>query len=934
MANYNGGAGNDVLRGTGGADWMSGGAGDDTLNGLGGNDLLFGGAGRDTLDGGSGSDVVDGGLGDDLLIYKFGENKGAYDVYNGGVGTDTLRLVFTAAEWDQAAIRQDVHRFLAYLPGYNEPLGWITNPVFAFDALGLAVVGINKLEVMVDGKLINAADRPVILADDAVATTENAGVTVNLLGNDTVADGVRSVSVSQPAKGTVELVSTDFTGASPSALFRFNPGDAFDALAEGETATQAFTYTVIDKDGDKKTATVQVTITGTNDAPVAVADVVAAKGDGLITGDIGLNDRDIDGAADGLSYYVFGSFFDPPPSGFRLGTDGSWSLDPQQNYQVMKLRPGESVTFDVRYIVYDDQGATSTSTLTITVAGVNDLPFFKYALDDTIYEEYETLEPGGTVVIESVFGITDYDDDSSYTVTLVDPPADYLGEFTLTGYDEDGQATYRFEIGADIVKALGEGEELVQTYQIVIDDGQGGVVTQSFDMRVVGDGNDPVELDYQFWFDDVFADRDGFRTGQVRVNFTDEDTDDVHTAVVEWLGDDALGQISVSGPIYDEDGDGDGNFFVRYAIPLDRIDALDGARIEQTFRIVIKDAAGSQVEYDRTVDVRSDLWAVGGDGADDIVAYAGEITRAILVGGDGSDRLTGGEGRDLLFGDAGPALPDDASNDFYGETWTPVEGVNDVLDGRDGADRLTGGAGADRFVFRRGEADGDTVVDFSAADGDRLFFEGWGEGATLANIGADRWRVSTADGATSEVITIVGVSELAVGDYDLAGTPPTWSVGTAADERLSSDDTVAHILIGGGGRDRLSGGSQSDALFGDEGPDLPEGTVNAFDGTANGRPSAGYDDVLDGYGGADRLTGGAGADLFVFYAGEANGDVVTDFDVADGDKLDFRGFGEDALFERIGDTNQWRISYADGSNAEVITFLTTPVFTADDYFLS
>jgi VCBS repeat-containing protein len=928
MSTFNGGAGNDALRGTNGADWIYGGSGDDTLNGLGGNDVLFGGTGRDTLDGGSGSDYVDGGLGADLLIYRFGENRNSHDIYNGGFGNDTLRLVFTAAEWAAAAVKADVARFLAYLPEYNEPLGWISDPVFTFRSMGLSVIGINKLEVVVDGKIVNIADAPVVTANDVLAVSENEGATVDVLANDWVADGVRSVSITQPAKGKVELVSTDFAAETPSAVFRFVPGDAFDALKAGETATQVFTYTVTDKDGDKKTASVQVTITGTNDAPVARADAVAAAGDGVITGDVGLNDTDVDGAPQDRSFYVFG--FDRP-TGFNLSTDGSWSFDPQFNYEVLRLVPGQSVTFEIPYIVIDDQGESSVSMLTLTVAGVNDAPIFLYALDNTIYED--SLEPGETVVIESIFGITDYDDGSSYTVTLLDAPADYLGELVLTGTDDDGNVTYRFEIDAAIVKALDEGQELIQTYRIVIDDGQGGVVTESFDITVIGDGNDPVELDFQLSFLDEYADVDGFRTGEIKVRFTDEDTDDVHTAVVEWLGDDALGAISVSGPVMDEDRDGDGYFVVRYAIPLELIDARDDAFIQQAFRIVIKDAAGSQVEYERTVDIRGDGWAIGGEGNDDIQAFGGEQTRHMLVGGTGADRLKGGDGRDLLFGDAGPALPDDAFNDFFGEEWTPVAGFDDQLDGGAGADVLTGGSGADRFVFRAGEADRDLVTDFDAAAGDRLEFLGWGPNATFTYIDGDKWEIATFDRETVEVITLTGVTELPASAYAFVEILPAYSIGSTADEGFSVSSEVNNIVVGAGGRDALTGGELADELYGDEGPALPEGAANAFTGYDNDSPAEGFDDTLDGYGGADRLTGGDGADLFVFYFGEANGDVVTDFDAAEGDRIEFRGYGENAVLERIGDTDQWRIRSLDGFREDVITFLGSPDITTGDYYL-
>lgn len=58
IENVTGGAGNDVLSGTNGANRLSGGAGDDQLTGSGGDDVLTGGAGADDLQGGDGLDAI------------------------------------------------------------------------------------------------------------------------------------------------------------------------------------------------------------------------------------------------------------------------------------------------------------------------------------------------------------------------------------------------------------------------------------------------------------------------------------------------------------------------------------------------------------------------------------------------------------------------------------------------------------------------------------------------------------------------------------------------------------------------------------------------------------------------------------------------------------------------------------------------------------
>ena len=89
-----GGAGNDTIVGTDGADYIDGNnhptlgafADNDTLNGGAGNDIIYGRAGNDVLDGGTGNDTLDGGDGDDILIVD-----SLQDIVVGGAGVDTVR---------------------------------------------------------------------------------------------------------------------------------------------------------------------------------------------------------------------------------------------------------------------------------------------------------------------------------------------------------------------------------------------------------------------------------------------------------------------------------------------------------------------------------------------------------------------------------------------------------------------------------------------------------------------------------------------------------------------------------------------------------------------------------------------------------------------------------------------------------------------------
>lgn len=82
-------------------------------------------------------------------------------------------------------------------------------------------------------------------------------------------------------------------------------------------------------------------------------------------------------------------------------------------------------------------------------------------------------------------------------------------------------------------------------------------------------------------------------------------------------------------------------------------------------------------------------------------------------------------------------------------------------------------------------------------------------------------------------------------------------------------------LSGLAGDDRLSGGEGNDSLSGDDGNDMLSG------GAGN--------DTLFGGTGENLLTGGAGADVFVFDPSGDGNDTITDFDAADGDRIDLTG---------------------------------------------
>ena len=163
-----------------------------------------------------------------------------------------------------------------------------------------------------------------------------------------------------------------------------------------------------------------------------------------------------------------------------------------------------------------------------------------------------------------------------------------------------------------------------------------------------------------------------------------------------------------------------------------------------TIRVRVTDDQGASSDFDMNVTVNDVLGEdVDGDNRDN--TFFGGAEHDILKGNNGDDTLVGGGGSDTLNG---------GNND-------------DTLDGGAGADILTGGSGNDVFVFRKGEANGDVVMDFKGqgSDGDEIVLFGYAAGTTFTRIGggnSDLYEIN--DHGFIEYVTIHGPGHVPPGD--------------------------------------------------------------------------------------------------------------------------------------------------------------------------
>jgi VCBS repeat-containing protein len=182
--------------------------------------------------------------------------------------------------------------------------------------------------------------------DDTAITAEDTPVTVpapGVVGNDSDAEGdaLTAGSASTPANGTVTL--------NGDGSFTYTPAANF-------SGADSFTYKANDGTADSNVATVTITVSAVNDAPVAADDAYTTAARTPLTvnapGVLG-NDADIDGAV------IAGSASDPANGSVTLNLDGSFAYTTDI--------AGFSGTDSFTYVASDGQGGADTATVSITI---------------------------------------------------------------------------------------------------------------------------------------------------------------------------------------------------------------------------------------------------------------------------------------------------------------------------------------------------------------------------------------------------------------------------------------------------------------------------------------------------------------------------------------------------------------------------------------
>jgi type VI protein secretion system component Hcp len=386
------------------------------------------------------------------------------------------------------------------------------------------------------------------------------------------------------------------------------------------------------------------------------------------------------------------------------------------------------------------------------------------------------------------------------------------------------------------------------------------------------------------------------------------------------------------------------------------------------------DTVNASIHYRMTANVENLVLS----GSADLQGYGNDLTNTIagntgsnlLDGSGGADAMAGGLGSDAYFVDnAGDAVTENANagNDtvYASIDYTLAADVeylvlqgsalsgsgnglsnsisgnarNNILDGKAGVDAMYGGAGNDSYFVDNA---GDVVIENPGAGTDMVFasahyaltanvenltlrgdattsLQGYGNGLVNILTGSDGGNLLDGRGGADVVAGGLGNDVYFV---DHAGDQVIENPGEGTDAIFSTvsrnlEPNVETLVLQGTANLSGDGNSLANKLYGNDG----DNRLNGQSGT----------DVLNGGAGRDTLIGGSDNDTFVFVAGQADGDIVIDFDdggpFAGADTLTFVGYGAGATLTR-NDATHWQID--GGGFHEVITFQNSPSIQSFD----
>ena len=818
---------------------------------------------------------------------------------------------------------------------------------------------------------------------DGNGGTSTATVTVNVAAvNDAPVAQAASFTVAEDAaivNGAVTATDADvgatFTfalnGAAPAGLtfnsngtYSFNPANAaYQSLGVGQQTIITVPYTVTDNAGATSTANLVITVTGTNDAPVANANTVAATEDNALTitpATLLGNDTDIDSGTTLSITSVQGAV-----NGTVALVGGNVVFTPTANYN------GPA---SFTYTVSDGNGGTATATVTVNVAAVNDAPLNSVPGTQAINEDttrvfssangnaitVTDIDSGsltttlsaanGTLTLGSTAGVT-VTGNGSGTVTITGsaaaintalngttfaPTANYSGSTTVTVSTSDGSASDTDSIAINITPVADAPSLTI--------DVRGSTVSFTSSGETAANSDNTSEVVTTVPFE-----------GWTRVNTPDNNPGGTNAVEVWTTGDTQQRQNGGYNTVVASIGNGDN--FIELNDASSNVQTIGLTRTVSTQAGMVYELSldyagrpGFTADYTRIgvyvdgvlvqqyastspqtyLDWQNLKFAFVGDGANHVITIQTDATQFNAAGrGAMIDdiRLTGTPG--VVAGNAASGTLTSVALDTF------VSGP--LVDG-DGSETLTltfSGLPSGAVIVTAANPGGYTAsggaITISGAELASAQLQFSSSVTGHLSVGVTATATEGANGSTASASNTLELDVLPKFESsDLGGDGLTNRIGTTGDETLNGNNG-ADYLIGRAGTDTLNGSGGNDYLDGGSGTD-----------TLNGGAGA---DVLYGGAGNDILRGGTAttadgaSDVFAWTlsdrgtAGSGPVDTITDFSnaaaSAGGDVLDLRDL---LVGENTGNLSSFlHFSYDSASNTTTIQISSTGSFAAGNY---
>ncbi len=495
----------------------------------------------------------------------------------------------------------------------------------ATQVVRLRITGTNDVPIVIGEPLGGAVTELVAPSGNLTDSGTIAFIDVDLTDVHLVSPTGTPIGVTLGSLTAVKTADTTGTGTGGALTWTYSVGaSAVEYLAAGQTKVESFTITLDDQNGGVITRQIDVTITGTNDAPVITAQNLVGAATELVTPSGNLTDSgvitfsDVDltdvhlvsgtGTPIGSTLGSLAASKAADTTGTGAGGALTWTYSVAAS-AVEYLAAGQTKVESFTITLDDQNGSVITRQIDVTITGTNDTPII--TAQDLAGEVTELVTPAGYLNDSGVISFSDVDLTDVHLVSASGTPiGTTLGSLTVTktadttGSGTGGSLTWTYSVAASALEYLAAGQTRVESFTITLDDQNGSVITRQIDVTITGTNDTPI-ITAQDLAGEVteLVTPAGYLNDSGVISFSDVDLTDVHLVSASGtpIGT-TLGSLTVT-KTADTTGSGTGGSLTwTYSVPASAVEYLAAGQTRvESFTITLDDQNGSVIT--RQIDV-------------------------------------------------------------------------------------------------------------------------------------------------------------------------------------------------------------------------------------------------------------------------------------------------------------------------------------------